>query len=101
LTGGRLDFENGTHIPMDSRGVQVPASIAGAFETGVVWQGSVATLLAYEPSIDTRFHGPELNTEHAIGTANDFLGHGEIGRTAKAKTTLKELLVTAALPPWG
>jgi hypothetical protein len=80
--------------------MQLPASIARTFETCVVWQGHVAAVLAHEPSIHMGFHRSELNTEHAIGTANDFLGHGEMGRTAKAKTTLKELLVTAALPPW-
>jgi hypothetical protein len=80
--------------------MQFSASIARTFESWVVWQGKVAALLAHEPSIDMGFHGPELNTEHAIGTANDFFGHGEMVGRRKQKTTLKELLVTAASPSW-
>ncbi len=56
----------------------------------------MAALFADEPSVQTGLHGPELNAEHAIGTANDFGNHKEVGRTAKQKTKLCEPLVTAA-----
>jgi len=36
----------------------------------------MATVLADESPIQMRRHGPELNAEHAIGTTDHCLGHG-------------------------
>ena len=76
--------------------MQLSASIAGTCETCAVRETCVAALFADEPSVQTRLHGPELNAEHAIGTADNFWTHRKLGRTAKQKTKIGVLLVTAA-----
>jgi hypothetical protein len=75
LTGDRFDFQHRTQVLLDSRCLQLSASIAGTVETCAIGETHVATPFANEPSVQTRRHGPELNAEHAIGTTNNFLGH--------------------------
>ena len=99
-TGG-FNFEDGTHIAVDSGGIQLSAAIARTLETCAIGKTHVAAPFANEPSVQTESHGPELNSQHAIGTAHNLLGHKKSRADGESKDIAEKALSPLLSPSVG
>jgi uncharacterized protein (DUF2342 family) len=83
--GGGLDFQDGAHVAVDSRSIQLLAFIARTLESAIFRESQVATLFADGPAIEMGNHRPELKAENAIGAANQRLTHKNSWVAARAE----------------